>query len=184
MPQNMAHIAQACPTPERVGSAPGLRAEDNPRGAQASPMAGIKLLRSIANRHRFAIPPPPLPRTNRTSLVPPLVLSGHAAWSCEPFACCRHDRSIEQNLLIQGRSRTANLSTIAVVPLGYKSEAYPEQKNDPNLTDNPRLRFAPRAAAALQHGGAPGHHRPARARLCDPEGTAGVGRRSTCLSLT
>ena len=24
-------------------------------------------------------PPPPLPRTNRTSLVPPLVLSGHAA---------------------------------------------------------------------------------------------------------
>jgi CRP-like cAMP-binding protein len=82
MPQNMAHIAQACPTPERSGSAPGLRAENNPRGAQASPMAGIKLLRSIANRHL-------------------------------------HDRSVEQNLLIQGRSRTANLSTIAVVPLGY-----------------------------------------------------------------
>ena len=25
------------------------------------------------------VPPPPFPRTNRTSLVPPLVLSGHAA---------------------------------------------------------------------------------------------------------
>ena len=31
------------------------------------------------------LPPPPLPRTNRTSLVPPLVLSGHAA-SLTPYS--------------------------------------------------------------------------------------------------
>ena len=35
--------------------------------------------------HRVS-PPPPLPRTNRTSLVPPLVLSGHAA-SLTPYRC-------------------------------------------------------------------------------------------------
>jgi hypothetical protein len=33
-------------------------------------------------------PPPPLPRSNRTSLVPPLVLSGHAA-SLTPYRLCR-----------------------------------------------------------------------------------------------
>ena len=39
------------------------------------------LLGSPANeRALFAPPPPPFPRTNRTSLVPPLVLSGHAAF--------------------------------------------------------------------------------------------------------
>ena len=33
-------------------------------------------------------PPPPFPRTNRTSLVPPLVLSRHAA-SLTPYMRCR-----------------------------------------------------------------------------------------------
>ena len=35
---------------------------------------------------QWAVSPPPLPRTNRTSLVPPLVLSGHAA-SLTPYLC-------------------------------------------------------------------------------------------------
>ena len=39
---------------------------------------------SDAGGARPSAPPPPLPRTNRTSLVPPLVLSGHAA-SLTPY---------------------------------------------------------------------------------------------------
>jgi len=53
----------------------GLRAALAPR-ARGREAAGLRRPRL---RCDASAPPPPLPRTNRTSLVPPLVLSGHAA---------------------------------------------------------------------------------------------------------
>jgi len=39
---------------------------------------GRRIMRAVRGRRA---PPPPLPRTNRTSLVPPLVLSEHAVFN-------------------------------------------------------------------------------------------------------
>ena len=61
------------------------RGHARPRGAPArrpwSPFYPRRrpLAAPPGGRHRPRLSPPPLPRTNRTSLVPPLVLSGHAA---------------------------------------------------------------------------------------------------------
>jgi hypothetical protein len=60
--------ADTC-TQERLEAQPP-RGAHAPAPAQASPGGG--------DRRPSSAPLPPLPRTNRTSLVPPLVLSGHA----------------------------------------------------------------------------------------------------------
>ena len=39
----------------------------------------VQAITGTARRRAEMVEPPPLPPTNRTSLVPPLVLSGHAA---------------------------------------------------------------------------------------------------------
>jgi len=66
-------------------------AEEETRRARAEHAAALEGARAAAAREARAMvgpPPPPFPRTNRTSLIPPLVLSGHVA-SLTPYRWAR-----------------------------------------------------------------------------------------------
>jgi len=89
-------------------------------------------------------PPPPLPRTNRTSLVPPLVLSGHAA-------------SLNQGIKLA--TAHSELSSPASSPLAAAS---PARRREPRASDEPAQR-APLFPPAPRRGArgaalAPGPH--------------------------
>ena len=105
-------------------------------------------------------PPPPLPRTNRTSLVPPLVLSGHAA-SLTPYpkpreaaqvparrarcprrrACPRRPRPPWRRRL----GRAAALLTSHRAGCGRRRERPPRPPRHPLRVNRSRLALAPRA---------------------------------------
>ena len=93
-------------------------------------------LRCCAVASRSAVPPPPFPRTNRISLVPPLVLSGHDARVEKVEEGFQEIRRAELQALYGGR-RVRYILSVAHKS-EFKDASYPVRPLPPRRTNRTR----------------------------------------------